>query len=103
MGIRTEVDKVDRQLRLFGDTLDEWLACQKSWMYLECIFGAPDIQRQLPHEAKAFAAVDRQFKETMRRARDRPNALLAATAPGMQAAIMDNSDVVGTACMEPAV
>lgn len=35
-------------------------------MYLEAIFSSPDIQRQLPNEAKMFAIVDRSFKEIMR-------------------------------------
>ena len=81
-GIKNDVERVDRQLRLFSETLDAWVACQKSWMYLECIFAAPDIQRQLPHEGKAFAQVDKHFRETMRRTHDRPNALLAVTVSG---------------------
>ena len=81
-GVKNEVERVDRQLHLFSDTLDEWLACQKDWMYLKTIFSAPDIQRQLPHEAKAFVAVDKQFKDVMRRTRERSNAMQAATAPG---------------------
>lgn len=76
------MERVDRQLHLFSDTLDEWLACQKDWMYLKTIFTAPDIQRQLPHEAKAFASVDKQFKEVMRRTKERTNAMQAATTPG---------------------
>lgn len=51
-------------------------------MYLEPIFGAVDIQRQLPVEAKAFFAVDKQMREIMRRTKDRPNALMAGTYPG---------------------
>ena len=81
-GVKNEVERVDRQLHLFSDTLDEWLACQKDWMYLKTIFSAPDIQRQLPHEAKAFVAVDKQFKDVMRRTRERSNAMQAATVPG---------------------
>ena len=60
---------------MFSDTLDEWIQVQKSWMYLEPIFSAPDIQRQLPVEAKAFAQTDKQLREIMRRTKDRPNAL----------------------------
>lgn len=82
VGIRNEVERIDKQLHLFSDTLEEWLACQKDWMYLKTIFTAPDIQRQLPHEAKAFAAMDKQFKEVMRKTKERPNAMQAATAPG---------------------
>lgn len=62
--------------------MDEWLNTQKNWMYLESIFSAPDIQRQLPMEAKAFILVDRQFKDIMKRTMDRPNALQAGTTPG---------------------
>jgi dynein heavy chain len=81
-GIRPEVEKVERQLTLFADTLDEWISVQKAWMYLEPIFSAIDIQRQLPVEAKAFFAVDKQLREIMRRTKDRPNALIAGTHPG---------------------
>jgi dynein heavy chain len=56
------VEKLEKQLRLFQEVLDEWLECQKNWMYLESIFSAPDIQRQLPNESKAFILVDKQFK-----------------------------------------
>lgn len=45
------------------------------WLSLEPILTAADIQRQLPSEARAFTAVDRQLKEINRKARDRPNAL----------------------------
>eukprot|EP00899_Mesostigma_viride_P007437 jgi/Mesvir1/16695/Mv15092-RA.1 len=81
-GIRHEVEKMEKQLKTFSETLDEWLACQKAWMYLESIFSAPDIQRQLPAEAKAFFTVDKQLKEIMWRTRDRSNALQAGTTPG---------------------
>ncbi|KAG1670781.1 hypothetical protein FOA52_014009, partial [Chlamydomonas sp. UWO 241] len=82
-GIRHDVEKVERQLNLFSETLDEWLAMQKAWMYLEPIFSAPDIQRQLPLEAKAFLTSDKQFKDVMRKTKDRPNALAAGTVPGL--------------------
>ena len=66
---------MSQSLRLFSDTLDEWLECQKKWLYLENIFMAPDIQRQLPNETKLFGTVDRQFKSILRITRDRPAAL----------------------------
>jgi len=44
-------------------------------MYLEPIFSAQDIQKQLPAEHKAFDQVHRQLREIMRRTKDRPNAL----------------------------
>ncbi|BBN19721.1 hypothetical protein Mp_8g13060 [Marchantia polymorpha subsp. ruderalis] len=81
-GIKGEVDKMEGQLKHFGKTLDQWCECQKQWMYLESIFSAPDIQRQLPNESKAFFAVDKQFKDIMKRTHDRANALQAGTSPG---------------------
>ncbi|KAL3130872.1 hypothetical protein ABBQ38_000201 [Trebouxia sp. C0009 RCD-2024] len=81
-GVRGDVDRMSQSLRLFNDTLDEWLECQKKWLYLENIFMAPDIQRQLPNETKLFGTVDRQFKSILRITRDRPAALPAGTTPG---------------------
>ena len=40
------------------------------------------ISRQLPNETRLFTQVDRSWKDIMRRAADRPNALKAATSPG---------------------
>ncbi|GBF88264.1 dynein heavy chain axonemal protein, partial [Raphidocelis subcapitata] len=82
-GIRPEVERVERQLATFSDTLDQWVQVQKSWMYMEPIFSAPDIQKQLPAESKAFDHVHRQLKEVMRRTMDRPNALQAASNPNL--------------------
>uniref|UniRef100_A0AAY4DWD2 AAA+ ATPase domain-containing protein n=1 Tax=Denticeps clupeoides TaxID=299321 RepID=A0AAY4DWD2_9TELE len=54
---------------------EEWLACQRNWLYLESIFSAPDIQRQLPDEAKMFAQVDESWKQIMRAVSQYPKAL----------------------------
>lgn len=43
--------------------------CQGAWIYLEAIFASPDIQRQLPQEAKMFNQVDKNFKEICRQAK----------------------------------
>ncbi len=50
----------EKRLSLLSDTLDEWVQCQRSWMYLETIFSAEDIQRQLPAEAAKFHTVDKK-------------------------------------------
>lgn len=80
--LKQRVDEWVRQLDLFGATLDEWLTCQQSWIYLEAIFSAPDIQRQLPHEAKMFVVVDKSWKEIMRQVAKYPLALPALTQNG---------------------
>jgi hypothetical protein len=35
---RHEVEKTEKSLRVFSDTMDEWLECQRQWLYLETIF-----------------------------------------------------------------
>ncbi|XP_038073413.1 dynein heavy chain 6, axonemal-like isoform X3 [Patiria miniata] len=89
--IKALVEEWDRKLNVFSRTLDEWMNCQRNWLYLEQIFLAPDIQRQLPSEAKLFAAVDKSWKDIMRRTEDRPNALRAAVAPGVLEILQTNN------------
>ncbi|XP_071789676.1 dynein axonemal heavy chain 6-like isoform X2 [Asterias amurensis] len=89
--IKALVEEWDRKLNVFSRTLDEWMACQRNWLYLEQIFLAPDIQRQLPSEAKLFASVDKSWKDIMRRTEDRPNALRAAVAPGVLEILQTNN------------
>lgn len=55
-----------RRLLLLQETLEEWLQCQRGWMYLETIFGAPDITKQMPVEAAAFQDVDSKWKAIMK-------------------------------------
>ena len=62
---------------------DEWLECQRNWLYLESIFSAPDIQRQLPNEAKMFIQVDKSWKEIMRQVHKLPNCIQSGTRPGI--------------------
>lgn len=55
--------------------MDEWQACQRTWMYLESIFGSPDIVRQLPAAAKLFQAVDKSWRHIMVVTADEPLAI----------------------------
>jgi dynein heavy chain len=64
-GVRAEVEEWDRRLSMLSDTLDEWVTVQKNWMYLETIFTAEDIQKQLPAEATKFMKVDKTWKSIM--------------------------------------
>ncbi|XP_069845209.1 dynein axonemal heavy chain 6 isoform X1 [Dipodomys merriami] len=89
--LKTRVDEWQKQLTLFNQTLEEWLNCQRNWLYLESIFNAPDIQRQLPAEAKMFLQVDKSWKEIMRKVNRLPNALRAATQPGLLETFQNNN------------
>jgi dynein heavy chain len=80
--IRNEVEEWQKNLLLFQETLDEWLMVQKNWMYLESIFGAGDIKKQLPTESARFQDVDSQFRTIMKETFDFAVALRACTKPG---------------------
>jgi len=64
------VEEWEKKLSTLSETLDEWLTCQRNWMYLENIFGAEDIQKQLPVESQKFLIVDRSWKNIMHRTHD---------------------------------
>ncbi|XP_071825285.1 dynein axonemal heavy chain 6-like isoform X2 [Apostichopus japonicus] len=89
--IKPRVEEWVKNLALFNETLDEWLNCQRNWLYLESIFSAPDIQRQLPAEAKMFMQVDKSWKDAMRKVNRLPLAMRAATQPGLLEAFQNNN------------
>uniref|UniRef100_A0A667W9Y7 Dynein axonemal heavy chain 6 n=1 Tax=Myripristis murdjan TaxID=586833 RepID=A0A667W9Y7_9TELE len=89
--IKPRVQKLQKQLSLFNQTLEEWLTCQRNWLYLESIFVAPDIKRQLPTEANMFLKVDKSWKENMRKVNREPSALRAATQPGLLEIFQNNN------------
>jgi dynein heavy chain len=62
----------EAKLNQIQEVMDEWLACQRTWLYLEPIFSSADITRQMPVEARRFAAVDGVWRKVMASASKRP-------------------------------
>jgi dynein heavy chain len=52
-------------LAVVSEVVDEWLAVQRSWLYLQPIFDSADINKQLPIEGKRFNTVDKHWRSTM--------------------------------------
>lgn len=50
-------------MTLISEIIDEWLAVQRKWLYLEGIFIGGDISAQLPEEAEKFNKIDQEFQE----------------------------------------
>jgi dynein heavy chain, axonemal len=100
--LKPRIDEWTRQLDLFGKTFEEWILVQQSWIYLEAIFSAPDIQRQLPQEAKLFVVVDKSWKEIMRNVAKYPLALPAMTQNGYFETLRKNNTHLDqiTKCLE---
>ena len=61
----TECKAFEHRLKYAQSFLDELIACQRTWMYLEPIFGSEDIIRQLPTEARRFSGVDALWRKTL--------------------------------------
>ncbi|KAF5272727.1 hypothetical protein FQA39_LY07754 [Lamprigera yunnana] len=89
--IKSRVDEWAAKLNRFARTMDEWQVCQQTWVYLEIIFSAPDIQRQLPSEARMFLVVDKSWKDIMRRTAKMPLAIEAGTSPGLYETFVKNN------------
>jgi dynein heavy chain len=77
-GIKEECEGWQHQLMYGQDMLDEWIKVQRTWMYLEPIFGSEDIMRQLPTEARRFNDVDKIWRKVMAEAKDNPTFLYLA-------------------------
>jgi dynein heavy chain len=70
--IKSEVESWEKKLFLISEIIDEWLACQRNWQYLESIFSTSEIKIQLPLESKKFESVDLFWCETMNKANHNP-------------------------------
>ncbi len=73
--LRTEAEKWKKDLMMVSSIVEEWVNCQKQWMYLVNIFTAADIKKQLPSEAHQFDQVDKFFKAIMAKISKLPNTL----------------------------
>ncbi|KAK2862487.1 hypothetical protein Q5P01_002020 [Channa striata] len=62
------IDTWEGKLRMTQDVLEEWLTCQRSWLYLEPIFSSDDINQQLPVEGKRYKQVEQTWRRVMKNA-----------------------------------
>ncbi|TGZ66131.1 hypothetical protein CRM22_005485 [Opisthorchis felineus] len=65
----------ESKLHITQDVLDEWITCQRQWLYLEPIFSSEDINRQLPVESKRYQTMDRIWRKVMKQAADQPQVI----------------------------
>lgn len=77
-----QVQKWEKNLSVIGEVIDEWLAVQRKWVYLEGIFVGGDIRAQLPEEAKKFDDIDKIFRRIMVETAKKPNVLDSCTVTG---------------------
>ena len=81
--IRDQVEEWDNLLNSISNIIEEWLLVQKQWIYLENIFSAEDIKKQLPDASKNFSKVNKAFKELMRRTWNDPTVINRCKQEGL--------------------
>ena len=50
---------------LISSVLEEWIKCQKRWIYLQLVFDNGDIVKDIPYEYKKFKMTDRIQQDLM--------------------------------------
>ncbi|XP_009915551.2 dynein axonemal heavy chain 1 [Haliaeetus albicilla] len=71
----------ENKLKMTQDVLEEWLNCQRSWLYLEPIFRSEDIKRQLPLESQRYQAMDKDWRNIMKNANENPEVISLCPDP----------------------
>ncbi|XP_025927284.1 dynein heavy chain 1, axonemal [Apteryx rowi] len=71
----------ENKLKMTQDVLEEWLNCQRSWLYLEPIFSSEDINRQLPVESTRYQTMDRAWRNIMKNAKENPEVISLCPDP----------------------
>lgn len=61
--LRAKAEASQDEIIMAQQTIDDWLCCQKNWIYLENIFSSSDIKKKLAAESQQFEIVDTFFKK----------------------------------------
>lgn len=82
------VSKVEKDIKIVEDVLEEWTKAQKSWMYLEPIFQSEDISKQMPAESQSFQALDSFYRQSMKTIVLDPSVIRIAKRDGLYFQLM---------------
>jgi len=67
------------------------MLCQNNWIHLGSIFASPDIQRQLPNEAKLLNQVNSSWKSIMQKVVKNPLAISTCTDTELLKTLIKNN------------
>jgi dynein heavy chain len=65
--VRKTAEKNLQDVQLIMDIVEKWTEAQRKWMYLENIFAAPDIKKQMAQESRDFDACDKFIRAHVKR------------------------------------
>jgi dynein heavy chain, axonemal len=70
--LRDRAEKLNNDILLAQELIEKLVECQKKWVYLENIFAAQDIKKQLMVEAGYFQQADKYLKNLTKKASAKP-------------------------------
>ena len=70
--MRERAEKILNDIILAQEIIEKIVECQRKWVYLENIFAAPDIKKQLMAEAASFTSADKFLKTLMKKTFTKP-------------------------------
>ncbi|XP_067287631.1 dynein axonemal heavy chain 1 isoform X1 [Pseudorasbora parva] len=88
------INKWESKLKMTQDVLEEWLICQRSWLYMEPIFSSDDINRQLPVEGKRYQTMERTWRKIMKAAHDNSQVIEVCPEPRLLASLKDCNNLL---------
>ncbi|ETO31149.1 dynein heavy chain 8 [Reticulomyxa filosa] len=114
---KDRVIKWEKKLQMVSQVFDSWLVTlyvyvwsfkkkkkkmdvlftlQKTWMYLEPIFGSSDIMRQMPKEGKQFQCVDNAWKTIMVECIGTPDVLEFGSRESLLKTLVESNQLLDT-------
>ena len=57
---------VKHQFDMLWQVVDEWIHCQRNWLYLDNIFSSPDIRGHLKKETSDFELLDKSWRQILK-------------------------------------
>lgn len=74
-----DVKSWEQRLHTRTDIIEEWIKCQKRWLYLEAFFSSSEALHGLPREVRKFREIDGNWRRIMESSQTNPKVVACTT------------------------